>query len=772
MTRYKFKQALLCCTVALPLASTPAIAQTTGAVANEDGSTEIVVTANRRQENIVDVPMSVTALAGDDLNRKGLTQIESFASQVPGFSIENQGRIGIRLVLRGQNTGGSVGGAAVASMIDEVVLTSGSALSRGALVTANLDLYDVERIEVLRGPQGTLYGANALGGLLKYVAKKPDLDRLGGSGELGVENVRYGETGYSVKGALNVPIATDVAAIRVTGYYNDVPGYVDNPLLGLDNVNGGELYGGRAALLVQPSDALSVRLTAGFQKDRYGSEGITQLVGAPTVSDSETSASFRIVGGRPIETLRFAGNTGGDFEYYNGLIDYDFGSVQLTSSTSYLKGKRTFFVDASNGPAAPGLTLAQALGGLFPEPIVAVLDQTNSFEKFNQEIRLSSDGDGALRWQVGVFYSNEDILFDQTFQTRAAADTSRNVGVSPFIPGLGGLSLGGSLTLADYEEISGFGEATLRIGDRFELSLGGRYSHIEQSADASTSPGLFTGPTPTTNPTIDSSEKKFTFSVAPKFELSDDISLYGRIASGFRPGGPITTPGAGTLFPASFGPDQVVNYEVGIKGRTPSGLLTFDVAAFYIDWKDIQIVSAFVNPNSGQSFFVTGNAGKARSQGLEWAFGLRPVRGLDLGWTGAITDAKIRTDAPGLGASRGDHLPYVPRVSSAVNVDYSVPLTANLTGNLGATWNHVGARNGEFSTSPALSNNPRLPAYDSFDLRAGLAFDRFRVDELVRNIGDRRGIVLYRSSGGFEATSGSGVIIQPRTISLRLSADF
>lgn len=763
-------RAALCCSLAWPAVCLPAHAQTVEA-APED-ATEIVVTANRRQENIVDVPLAVTALQGDDLNRRGLTQIESFVSQVPGFSIENQGRIGIRLVLRGQNTGGSVGGAAVASMIDETVLTSGSALSRGALVTANLDLFDIERIEVLRGPQGTLYGANALGGLLKYVSKKPELDRVGGAAEFGLENVRFGETGYSAKGVVNLPIAQDVAAIRVAGFYSDVPGYVDNPLLDLSDVNGGELYGGRAMLLLRPTDALSIRLTAGLQKDKYGGEGITQLVGSPAVSNTETRASFRLVGGRPVENLRFAGTTGGDFQYYNGTVDYDFGGVSLISSTSYIKGDRSFFVDASNGPAAPGLTLAAALGGLFPEPIVALLDQENSFKKFNQEVRLSSDGEGTFRWQVGVFYSNEDIVFDQVFQTRAVADTSRNVFVAPFIPGLGGLSLGSFATVADYEEISGFGEATIALGERFEISLGGRYSNIDQSAIASTGPGLFTGPVAATNPTIKSSENKFTFSVAPRLELSDDISLYARVASGFRPGGPITIPGAGTLFPASFGPDEVVNYELGLKGRTPGGLLTFDVAAFHIDWNDIQIVSAFVNPTSGQSFFVTGNAGKARSRGVEWAFSLRPARGLELGWTGAVTDAEIRTNAPGLGASKGDKLPYVPRVSSAVNVDYSVPLGDELTANVGGTWNHVGRRNAEFSTSPAISNNPRIPAYDSFDLRAGLAFERYRVDALVRNVSDKRGIVLYRSSGGLDATSGSGVIIQPRTFSLRVSADF
>lgn len=770
MSKRLSSKASLLASLAWPLCGLPVTALAQDAQPGADVLDEIIVTANRREENIIDVPLAVTALDGEDLNRRGLTQIESFASQVPGFSIENQGRIGVRLVLRGQNTGGSVGGAAVATMIDDVVLTSGSALSRGALVTPNLDLFDMDRIEVLRGPQGTLYGANALGGLLKYVANKPDFDGRGGTFELGADSVSEGELGFSAKAAVNLPLA-ETAALRLTGYYSDVPGYVDNPFLGLTDVNGGELYGARAALRFQPTEALSVRLTVGFQSDSYGSEGITQLGGSPTISDTETSASFRLVGDRPIETLRFSGETAGDFQYYNGLVDYAFGSVTLTSSTSFAGGERTFFTDASNGPAAPGLTLAQALGGLFTEPLVAVIDQENSFEKFSQEIRLASDEEDAFRWQVGLFYSSEDVIFDQAFETRAAADTSRTIGVAPFIPGFGGLGLGSNLIDADYEELSVFGEATVSLTDRFEVSFGGRYSTIEQTADYSTTAGLFTGPTDATNPRFESSENKFTYSVAPRFELTDDISIYGRVASGFRPGGPLTTPGAGTLFPATFQPDEVVNYELGAKGRTFDNLLSFDVAVFHIDWDDIQIVSAYVNPTTSQSFFVTGNAGEATSRGIEWAFALSPTDRLDISWSGALTDAQLQADAPGLGGSDGDTLPYVPEISSALNIDYTLPL-GPYEANVGATWNHVGERYGEFSTSPALSNNPRLPAYDTIDLRAGVQFDRFRLDALVRNLTDEVGVVLYRSSGGFEATSGSGVIVQPRTVSLRLSASF
>jgi outer membrane receptor protein involved in Fe transport len=761
-------RALLCCSLALPLASLPAFAQT--AEVAPEAATDIIVTASRREQNIIDVPLSVTAISGDTLNRRGLTQIESFTSEVPGLSIENTGRIGVRIILRGQNAGGA--GATVATMFDDVVLSSASALSRGSVVTPNLDLYDIERIEVLRGPQGTLYGATAQGGLLKYVSRRPDLDSFGGTAEVGLENVRWGETGYSIKGAVNVPIIGERLALRVVGYYNDVPGFVNNPLLDLDAVNGGEMYGGRAALLFQATDALSIRLTAAKQKDSYGSEGVTQLVGAPLVANSETPDSFRIVSGRPVENLQYAGNSEGDFEFYNGVIEYDFGGALLTSSTSYSKGKRAFFIDGSNSPAGPGLTLAGAVGGLFGEPIVALVDQENSYKKFNQEVRLGSQGDSRLTWQIGAFYSKEDVLFDQNFETRAAADTSRSVVVLPFIPGIGGLGLGGSITDGSYEEISGFGEVTFKATDRFELSVGGRYSSIDQDADYTTFAGLFTGLTDVTYPQFESSESKFTYSVAPLFRVTEEVSIYGRLATGYRPGGPLTTPGAGTLFPASFKPDSTTNYEVGVKGSVLSGTLAFDVAFYRIDWKDVQIITPYENPTTGQLFFVTGNGGEARSQGVEWSFGGSPFRGLDIRWVGAITDAELRDDAPGLGGLAGDRLPYVPELTSSVSVDYSTDLTAGVSGNMGATWSHVGSQSGDFSSTPILSNNPRLPAYDTFDLRAGMAFDRFRLDLIARNVTDEQGLVTYRSAGGYNGQTGTGVIIQPRTFLARLSANF
>jgi outer membrane receptor protein involved in Fe transport len=757
--------------VAALLSSTAALAQAAPGVGAEDpASSDIIVTANRREQNIIDVPLSVTAISGDTLNQRGLTQIESFVSEVPGLSIENTGRIGVRIILRGQNTGGA--GATVATMFDDVVLSSASALSRASVVTPNLDLYDIERIEVLRGPQGTLYGATAQGGLLKYVSRKPDLSNFGGSAEAGLDTVRWGETGYSLKGAVNVPILADKLALRVVGYYNDVPGYVNNPLLDLKAVNGGEMYGGRAALLFQATDALSIRLTAAKQKESYGSEGITQLVGSPLVPNGEGRNSFDVFSDRPIETLQYAGKSKGDFEFYNGVVEYDFGNALLTSSTSYSKGKRAFKIDGSNSPAGPGLTLAGAVGGLFGEPIVAIVDQENSYKKFNQEVRLGSQGDGRLTWQIGGFYSKEDVIFDQNFLTVAAADTSRPVTVLPFFPGIGGLGLGGSLTDGDYEEFSGFGEVTFKATDRFELSVGGRYSSIDQTADYTTFAGLFTGVVDAFYPEFKSSESKFTYSVAPLFRATEEVSVYARLATGYRPGGPLTTPGAGTLFPASFDPDTTTNYEVGAKGSVLSNALSFDVAFYRIDWNDVQIITPYANPDTGQLFFVTGNGGRARSQGVEWSFAGRPFPGLDIRWVGAITDAELREDAPGLGGTKGDRLPYVPEFTSSVSIDYSADLSATIAGNAGATWSHVGSQSGDFSSTNIISNNPRIPSYDTLDLRVGLTFSRFRLDLLARNITDSQGLVTYRNTGGFNAETGSGVIIQPRTYSLRVSASF
>ena len=761
----------------LALCSQVASAQDQADTEESVSPSEILVTANRREQSLVEVPFAVTAVSGDILEERALTDIRDFAALVPGFAIDDRGGTDLRLILRGQNTGGA--GASVATMMDDVVLSSTSALSNGSTVTPNFETYDLERIEVLRGPQGTLYGATAQGGLLKYVTRAPDLTRFSGSADVGIETVKDGETSPSIRGALNLPLIEDKLALRAVGYFIDTPGFIDNPLLGLEDVNRGERWGGRASLLFKPTDRLTIRLTGAYQEEEYGAEGVVEVVGAPTAPNGETARSFNLVGGTPSDRKAFQGGSSARSQFANAVIDYDLGFAQLTSSTSFVKVDRQLGFDIGNGPGGPGVTLAGAFGPAFGEPIVVPLVQDNDHRKFNQEVRLASaPGSGAdwLSWQVGVFHSREDVLFAQDFQTFAAAQISRPVTVLPFIPGIGGLGLGAQRTEADYSEWSGFGDVTFKLSERFDISVGGRYTDIRQDGTLTNFPGVFTGVPSATNPAIasvvafDSSENKFTYSIAPRFAVSDSVSIYGRIATGYRPGGPLTVAGAGQNgIPAAFDPDNTVNYEIGAKGDL--GPLAFDVAVYRIDWTDVQVLGG-VTPPGGQTVFVTTNGGEARSQGIEWAFSATPVQDFTISWSGSAVDAELTSDAPGIAGLAGDNLPYVPKFSSTVDLDYRIPLSDTAAVRLGGSWSHIGERNGEFIAFPLFSNNPEIPDYDTVDLRAGLEFGNYRFDALARNIGNTVGITGYRSAAGFNGETGQAAIVQPRSFILRISGQF
>lgn len=749
--------------------ATPLHAQTDQAATERDQD-DIIVTANRREQTLVEVPSAVTAIGGDALQARALNQIEDLAAQVPGFSVQKEGRTGIRLILRGQNVGGS--GASVATMIDEVVLNSATTNGNGSTVTSNLETYDLERIEVLRGPQGTLYGATAQGGLLKYVTRRPDLSGFSAGAEVGTETIFGHETGYAIRGFVNVPVSGK-AALRVTGGYNDVPGYIDNPLLGRRNINGGERWGGRASLLIEPDATFSIRLTASTQREDYGSEGYAEVNGAPLTPNGETAQSYLRPTGEFIARPRIGGGVTGRTDFYNLLLEKSLGGVELTSSTSFAKVRRRLNFDISDQPIAPGLSLANGLGALFGQPIVARLRQLNEHEKFIQELRIASPAGGAITWQGGVFYTHEDVTVDQRFTALSAANTNTEAFVLPFIPGLGGLGLGSSSSPSKFDELSAFGDVTFRLGERFEVSVGGRYTNIWQEQQVSTRAGLFNGPVDITYPRRKLSEDKFTYSIAPRFIVTPEVSIYGRVASGYRPGGfvaPII--GAPADFPNTFTADNTVNYEIGTKGELLGGKLFFDVALYQIDWTDVQILTSFFSAATNQTYTVTGNGGDARSRGVEWNFGVRPVKALTLGWNGAYTDAELREDAPGLGGQRGDRLPYVPRFSSTLTADLVQPLNDRLELSLGASWARVGSRRGGFTTVAAISNSPRIPGYDAIDLRAGLRAGDYRLQLVLRNVTNERGLIDYRSTGGFNAQVGQGAFIQPRTLLVTLGAQF
>ncbi len=317
---------------------------------------EVYVTATKRDQRLVDVPMAVTALKGSDLVDRNLLQIEEFADQVPGLVVQQFGNRATRVILRGLNSGGA--GATVATLIDETALSYSVATTNSAIDIANLGTYDLNRVEVLRGPQGTIYGAAAEGGVIKYVTNAPNLDRFEGDAEVGVETIKQGDTGFFGQGVLNLPFSDGTAAFRVTGYYKDIAGYIDNPLSGEENVNDGERYGGRAQLLWQATDNFSIRLMALMQNQKYGEGGNVELVGAALTAGTRTPDEFDIANDGDLQWNTFSpGFSDNEIRVYSALLEWSGSSVDILSATSYGEVNSTFSYDISFAQLAPGFTI-------------------------------------------------------------------------------------------------------------------------------------------------------------------------------------------------------------------------------------------------------------------------------------------------------------------------------------------------------------------------------------------------------------------------------
>jgi len=327
---------------------------------------EIVVTAQKRQENLLDTPMSVSALTGADLERDHATRFEDYVGQVPGLNLIQGGPVNNQLVIRGVTTGSNPINNTVAIYLDETPWTSEGPFANPG-IAPNLDTYDMQRIEVLRGPQGTLYGAIALGGLMKYVTNAPDPNRFATSAQVGGSYMSGGSAGFDAHGMINLPIA-DNLALRLVAYDNYYPGYIDDQARGITNINGSHVAGGRAALLFSPTSDLSIRLTAVYQDILANDQNNVDL-DPGTLKPLYGKWSSQRLFSQPSEARN---------ELYNATINWDAGFANLLSSTSYSRAPFSALQDysAAFGPFFP----PYGVGLVIREPV------TN----LTQELRLSS----------------------------------------------------------------------------------------------------------------------------------------------------------------------------------------------------------------------------------------------------------------------------------------------------------------------------------------------------------------------------------------------
>lgn len=712
-----------------------------------DAPDEIVVTAQKRTQTLIDVAQSVSVVSGATLEQQGATNFSDYLKNVPSLQLV-QGTPGQgRLVLRGINTGGVA--STVAVYVDETPFGSSTALANGAELAGDFDTFDVARIEVLRGPQGTLYGASSLGGLLKFVTNEPATTGFEGKALGGVEFTDGGDASYRGAAMVNVPLG-ETLAFRASGSYRKQGGYIDSVGTAGSNVrrntNDFESYGGRASLLWKPDASLSVRLGALLQN---------LYVDGSSFVEADPATLKPLYGGlTQSEYLPQFSNI--KYRLYNGTIEYDLGPATLTSATGYAQQLQSFRADYT-------ANLSAALGGPY-----VYFDQLTENRKWTQELRLASNGGDFIEWLIGGYYTREKARINQNLKTAVPGTPGTLTPIDlPFDYAVYDLA-------SRYEEIAGFANATLHLAPWFDIDLGGRYSHNSQRADQVTD-GVLLGAS--TIKGIRSSDNVFTWSVAPKVKFGTRASLYGRIAKGYRPGGPNVIPaGAPPGTPTTFEPDTVTSYEIGFKGDTADRTASIEAAIYHIDWNNIQL-AAVVN-----GFGVNANGAGAKVDGAEITATLRPVRGLATSINLAINDAKLSgdTDPVVVAAVKGDPLPFTPKYAVSVNADYQWDLGGDVTASVGGSIRSLSRQSGNFDPAYRAIHGhfPKVRAYEVIDLRAGVAFGRYAINVYVNNLGNSRGVTATqallgvagqpRNAGGALGTA----LLRPRTFGINLTAGF
>jgi iron complex outermembrane recepter protein len=701
---------------------------------------EVLITAQKREERIQDVPVPVSVVDTSRLEENNQSRLRDYFSQVPGMSLSASFGGGTQeIAIRGITTSGSTN-PTIGMTIDDVPFGSSTNLGNGERLFPDIDPSDLERIEVLRGPQGALYGASSMGGLIKFVTKDPSTDSLQARVQVTGSHVEDGEGGYAARGSVNVPV-NEQLALRLSGFTRRDPGYIDNVVTGQNDVNRANAKGGRASVLWRPSDMLSIKLGALLQDvNGDGTPAVDADMGLkPTLGDLKQA---RLLG-----TEQWTSKV----RQYTGTLTANLGFAQFTSISGY--GSTKYFQLADD--SSQSLGYGYFSGSLYGTPGASF---ENLFEtrKFTEEFRLTSLKSQKFDWLLGGFYTHEDTPADQ--HARAVDPASGSV-----VGDLIDFDFPSSLS-----EYAMFADATYHFNDVFDIQIGGRESWIRQTYDETDIGPLvpifyFNLASPLVNPTERTNDSAFTYLFTPRLRLSSDLMMYARFSSGYRAGGPNVSAVVQNT-PTQYRPDKTNNYDLGLKGDALDHKLTFDVAAFYIDWKRIQL--SFLE---NAAVFV-GNGGGAKSQGLELSVQARPWTGAAVALATAFTDAKLTEDlaAPirAVGLS-GDRLPYSARFTGNLSVDQEFALVSHWNGFAGASVGYVGDRFGQFNTN----KQPRLryPSYSEIDARTGVRSDVWTITLFANNLGNKRGIV-----GGVASAAQSNfdaIYIQPRTIGVSVIAN-
>jgi iron complex outermembrane receptor protein len=760
---------------------------------------EIIVTAQKRESSLQDVPFSIAAVTESQIRNSGATDLPELARNVAGLTITDlgpgQSQVSIRGISAGQVVRDQPGvKEQVGIYLDESPISI-------ALFTPDLDLFDLQRFEILRGPQGTLFGSGSLSGTLRYITQQPQLAKFGGAVEVGASDGSESEFGGSVKGAVNIPMG-ETAALRVVGYYNELAGFIDatQPNLSVhENQDGGSKAGGRVAFLVHPNENLSITPRVVYQK--LETDGFPRIDYYNILANPFTTTQPAVNLGERGQFTQLTEGIDDEFALTDLKVEYSFGAVQLTAISSYTDRQVVVTRDATSLTGS----VTFDVGGTDAEVrLSSPLIDTTRLHAFSQEVRFASTGEGPFDWVAGAFYQKLGRRYGQNLPTPGydaitqrlfGTDSAANLAPpdNPFF----------SFLRYQFKQKALFGEGTWHFSDQWALTGGVRYYDFEESRLLSFG-GFFAVPQADVPGAVDSNG--FTPRAILTFDANDDVSFSAQVSRGFRLGGindplnaPICSAGDralyGSVFTSTWEDEKAWNYEVGAKTRLADGRVIFNASVYYSDIENLQ---ANVDAGSCSSRIVV-NVPKAHSLGVEAELFARPSENWDFGVSATWVEARIDSNVTGAGTTPiagirdGNRMPTAPEFQAAASVTYSWPWSSALNGYATFTAQHVGSSFTQLAdqeppfgqlgnggpgfitygdpTITSFAFPTELPSYDIGNLRVGVKGDQWELAGYVNNLWDERAFLSLDRERGSRARVGY-LTNRPRTFGVSFRRDF
>ena len=757
------------------LAASPAMAQEGQSTEDAEGAHqaedtthtsggEIVVTALKRNTRLQDTPLAISAVTGDSLERAGTTSFTELTQNTPSLRIVDNGPGNRRVILRGVVGAGE---PTVGVYYDESpVAGSVGTTSDAASSTPDFRVFDVERAEVLRGPQGTLYGSGSMGGTVRIIYEKPKTDLLEGAASVNLSAVKGGSPGASVDAMINLPIVSDKLALRVVGSYQQFAGYIDNSYYGTKDINDGYSYSGRALLRFTPTDDLTIDLGAYYTK-----------------VSTDASRWFFETGERHTTNARSESGNYDENRIYSGTLRYDFGSVALTAVSTYFDRDRIVVGDVSdnfngrnNAAGCARYLLGNTAGVCTPGQLSSYLDLTNSIlfsslyqpqsvKNWSNEVRLSSTGSGPFNWTFGGFLEDRKSKVRSTLLSASPLSGELN----PFVPA----NIYYDRTINDHlKQKALFAELSYKFFDKLTATVGSRWYEYDKTVGGIVQQGqIHYASVPSAYTEAQTTENGFVHKFNLSYEFSRDLMIYAQAAEGFRPGGVNQAIGLPVAL-TGYSADSLWNYEVGVKSQPIQGVY-LNLTGYQIDWSNMQVSAR--TAGTGSVFGLISNVGAARIRGVEAELNATPIQGLSLIANVGYTDAKLSEDQVSsivvAAGRKGDRLPFVPKWNVSASAEYIWGLSDTHEGSVRIDGSYVGS---SYSTLAATDVFRRkVDDYGVINARIGVQAPdgNWSAQLYVNNLFDALAITTKSTSantGGLTVTHGT----PPRTIGLNLIKRF